>query len=356
MKRRFVIVAVLLACLTGAFYFFGRSTVGNLAPVVGPSLSCPATADLGECNFGERKSVTVLIRNNGSEQLVLDGFRMSCTCSSIVELTPTGHRPLTALSIRPHDAARIAITVNVRSRYPSEAGSRISFVTNDPRSPEWAIDVRASRVRGGLTALPDVCNFGTIDLGSDQERYIHLYDEAVSPRKITSVESSDPTKFQVSFDPIAGDTKTEPQSHRGHYLGVIRVRLIGTRAGSLDGVLHIVSSDGETTELSVPLVGRVVDKLSIVPNRVILNPVGDGTELEATAWLRLHPEFTNLSVTAPLGTSVRLLASPKAASLVPIRISVSRASILAQSGRIQLEVSSTVNGAVASAILTIELP
>ena len=197
-----------------------------------PKIDCPRSVSLGECLYGSDKREIFTVRNSGGGELLLHTFSLSCTCSSIARVTSDGDRPIGNISLGAGEEVNIAVTVNVRSRFNGSMKTRISFQTSDQDTPEVGIDFAASRVIGGLTPIPGSCNFGSLPIGDKPLRTVHLVDEAVAPRKVTAVVSSNADRIQVTFIPsLLGAPMPMGVNNPGHYLGAIAITVDTSQPG-----------------------------------------------------------------------------------------------------------------------------
>ena len=291
---------------------------------VPPRVECPSTVDLGECVYGSDKRAEFIIRNAGGGELLLHSFMASCTCSSISRRTADGDMPIDRIALAAGEEARIAVTVTVRSRFNTSTKTRISFQTTDPAAPEVGVEVASSRVIGGLTPLPGTCNFGSVAIGSDCRKIVHLVDEAVAPRKVTAVVSSDPDRIRVFFRPSPDGVMPADVTNRGHYLGSIAIAIDTVGPGSVDGQVVVYYADDIAKSETVPILGTVVAKLAVTPETLTLRlSAGDGPKKYAgTVWLRAQGRFDRATVQVVEPSPAHATADDVEGNFVPVRVSV----------------------------------
>ena len=71
------------------------------------------------------------------------------------------------------------------------------FHTNDPARPEVQINVVIPNVRGGILTVPASVVIGTMEVGDEVRRVLAVYDDAVQPRAVDRVTSTNPDKVAV---------------------------------------------------------------------------------------------------------------------------------------------------------------
>lgn len=288
-------------------------------PAPGPRVQCPDAIDLGECVYGTDRDVTFEVRNTGTEDLILSGFRTSCTCTDLSVRSP-GQNSADRVVVGPGEAVTLGARYFVRSRYNSSTSTRVGFATNDPAVPEVTVTVRAGRVRGGLTPLPGSCTFGHIPLGGKREQVVHLVDEAVAPRRVVSVMSSNPARVTARFAP--GERPAD-LPNPGHYLGVVTVTLDATAPADIYERVTVTYDDGEARTEDIPVSATVTAKLAALPASVAL-PLRDetGEVYAANVWFRPGGRVTTGTFRLDLPPGVTAEVGEPGPGLIPVKLTV----------------------------------
>lgn len=329
-------------------------------PNSGPRVECPASVSLGECVYGSDKRAEFTVRNSGTQDLVLDNFQVSCTCSSLTVRGPDGSSDLTRVTLPPRAEAAIGVTVTVRSRFNDAARTRITFRTNDPSATDVSVEVAASRVIGGFTPLPGACNFGTVGVGTECRQMVHLVDEAVAPRPVAAVVSSNPARVRVTFSPSAGKDRPADVTNPGYYLGTITVAIDTTTPGSVDERVAVEYRDpGPRTEV-IPVSATVVPKLSVLPATLTLPRAepGGGRSYTGIVWLRAQGRLDRSTIKLIGSPFARVSAEAGDSPLVPVRLTVDPATLPPAGkgeGKYAVEFTAVVDGEERHTTLTVAM-
>ncbi|MBX9582396.1 MAG: DUF1573 domain-containing protein [Gemmataceae bacterium] len=323
-----------------------------LPPAPGPRVECPEVVDLGQCVYGTDRDVSFEVRNTGTDDLILSAFRTSCTCTGLAVRSPGYDPDASQVVIRPGEAVALGARYLVRSRYNGSTATRVGFATNDPAAPEVVVTLRATRVLGGLTPLPGACNFGRVPVGAGREQVVHLIDEAVRPRRVISVTSSNPDRVAARFAP--GERPAD-LANPGHYLGTVTVALDTATAGDVHERVVIAYDDGEVRTEEVPVTAAVEAKLTALPATLTLpRRTDDGEVYAATVWFRPGGRLTPGSLTFDLPAGVTAEAGEGGPALIPVRVAVAPPGAGA-AGSVVVVARAEIDGEAAEARLTIDL-
>jgi hypothetical protein len=233
-----------------------------------PRLDMPRLLDLGSQERGTVAQVSFMVANEGTSELLLDGFASSCSCQVIEQQEQDKVLRVERLRIAPRGKAELIVRVGVQGVPGSEFRNTISFQSNDPDWPDVVIPVVVRKVEGGIWATPSIAEFGRVIVGHEASMVVELRDDAPAPRGVRRVTVTGGDKnFQARFFPAAAKNN-EPGDRA--YLGKIEVRLRGREAGPLSGDLEIFLSDEQRPPDRVRLVAEVVPLVEAVPPKIIL--------------------------------------------------------------------------------------
>ena len=310
-------------------------------------VECPNRVDLGECVYGSEIRKVFSVRNVGRGPVSIHSFGVSCTCSSIKRCTEDGDVPIEDFTLGAGEEVNIAVTIQIRSRFNDSAKTRITFQTTDPLKPEAIVDLSASRVIGGLTPLPSICNFGTVLQGQECSKIIHLVDEAVKPRVVTAIVAGGSESIRVVFRPSLDHIMPADVVNPGHYLGSIAIAIDTSSTDSIDGHIDIHYDDGTSKIESIPVFGTIASKITAMPTTVALRPDGkDGKFLSGSVWLRTQGrvDFSTIRFAEPNGFRAELAASES--NFAPVRIVVEAAKFPRDGAKQSAVLTAKVDGVI----------
>lgn len=291
-----------------------------------PVLVCPEKVELGSRELGEVAVSRLVVGNRGSEELRIHDIRTDCACSGLEREVGGEFVRVDSLRLRPDEETELIVRVSARGQVGQPARNVITFLTNDPRRPKVSLVVHFSKITAGVNSVPTSVVFGTLPTGNSVRKVLIIYDDAVQPRKIARVVSTNPKQIDVSLLPTV---MTKSQLGRkdedpGTAIGRVEVVLHRRRPGPINAQIEIHLTPGTRRPTSIAVSGRVVPPVQVMPPSLLLpRSSKNGPIYHAKCICRSAEGKTlNLSVTrVPPGLSVeiRSLAGTSTTKIVEIR-------------------------------------
>ncbi len=236
-------------------------------PPLPPILVCPSELDLGEHEIGAVVIGRLEVANRGGQPLVIENVSTNCSCTGLEEEQNGNYVRVDRLVVAPGAVVPLIARLSVRG-FPigSRGSTTISFDTSDPERPRYNISIVVARVKGGVQPVPDTAVFGTLAIGSEQKRIVHLFDDALDPREIDSVTSSDPDRVRISLLPP--DTAKCTVPFTGKHIADLAIFAKSQFAGDLTATIHISLKGQQRSPDSIRVIGQFVSDLDLAPAAV----------------------------------------------------------------------------------------
>jgi Protein of unknown function (DUF1573) len=179
------------------------------------------------------------IKNSGKADLVIGHVQTSCGCT-VAESDKK--------RLAPGEQTQLPVTFDTRHE-KGHASRRIDVYTNDPKTPDLALEIQGV-VRTESDAAPAEVFFGSVRKGTEQAREVAIkYNGSAKDFKITKVSNSN-TNIAVTQEPGAK----------------LKVALLKTMPpGPFQDTVEITTTG---RPLEVPVYGRVVGDLVTDPAQV----------------------------------------------------------------------------------------
>lgn len=229
-----------------------------------PVLEMLTSSDLGQCEFGQTVEARFSVANRGRGDLVLDSFRSNCACNAIEWLRNGQSFRLDQIRLAPDEHAELVLRMSVRSRVGEEIQNVVYFRTNDPHYPEASFVARM-QVAGGITVTPASVLFGSVSIGSESRQVLEVSDNAINPRHIIRVVSSNPNIFPARLLPPVTEAKASKPG-KNVLLGRIEVTLCALEPGHPSGEVLIFVDDEQRPPHSISISGRVAPVVEVSPS------------------------------------------------------------------------------------------
>lgn len=274
---RLLAVAAALG-LGGAAFSWSYGRLGGPAVPDHPVLDCPDEIDVGEQELYSQAVGRFTLTNRGGCELVVSDVRTGCSCTGF-ERERDGHFfRADEVRLGPGESAALAIRRGVTGPVGGPIDSVIRFRTNDPAAAERAVRLVVPRITGGVETLPRSVVCGTVPVGSVTHHQVDVTDEAVPPRPIERVTSSDPDRVRVTLLPPG---PVDPTAVRGVPVARLEVTVAAAAAGTIDERVEIHLA-GRGFPTVVPVAATAAAAVQLVPAAVAL-PRRAGGELAYTA-------------------------------------------------------------------------
>jgi hypothetical protein len=297
-----LLAGLIVASSGGAALFAVRPPV--------PILHVTSHVDLGERKVGEEVVVPFALVNRGGAELVVHRVQMTgCSCATLERREHGVASSVDGLRVGAGEQADVVLKMQVRAR--AGRSLRASFVlhTNDPERPEAVVEAVVPRVRGGVATRPTDVGFGTLVIGGEFRQTLEVVDEAVPPRTIERVSSSNADAIVVSLLPPAEDRAALPSDGEAAVIARLEVVVRGRQPGNVAGHVFIRLAGEPDLFDAVPVAGRVVDIAEIQPSVLVLpRSSGKGFVYDGKCLCRstLHEPLTLSVESADEGLEVRV--------------------------------------------------
>jgi hypothetical protein len=245
-----------------------------------PRIEAPAPSyDFGTVLEGTPVKHEFMIKNTGQADLIIGQVQTSCGCT----VAKSDKQRL-----RPGEQTELPVTFDTRHE-KGRASRRIDVYTNDPKTPDLALEIQGV-IRRESEAIPDQVVFQGVKKGSEQTQNVSIKYNGTVPRdfKITKISNSNPN--------IA--VKQMPDMK-------LNVALLKTMpVGPFDDTIEIATTG---RPIEIPVYGRVVGDLVTEPAQVSFGilPHGQG----AMRIIRLTNNGTrSVAITGVSSTSPAVIA------------------------------------------------
>jgi hypothetical protein len=227
--------------------------------------------DLGERERGEIVLCHFQVGNSGGSPLILDRFQTSCSCAGVERRVDGRYVIPESVTLEPGQQLELSVRVSVGAPQGERQRVGVVFQSNDPVRPTHAIEVLVPRVKGGVYAQPKAVILGSVPLGEPAKRILELYDTGRPGRKIATVRSTYPDRFDVRLIPLGKDEPPRRHASAGNLIARLEVTAHTERSGPLDGDVEIVLANEERPPDHIPVVGDVVPSVICRPERLVLH-------------------------------------------------------------------------------------
>lgn len=308
--RRFLFPSVVtVAVLVGVMFVLYGGRFHSLIASRGPMIDCPDKIQVGPTEYGKLIEAHFLVSNPGDRQLVIRGFRSSCTCESIEVLE--GDRFVSAVEVKvdPGKSIEMRIVMSIRERVMKSLQNPIFFLTNVPERPEVTVVVNVPIVLSGLSALPSVVAFGQVPINAITRHTVRLFDSRENARKIFGVRS-DSNRVKVRLVKASDIVTDEEDKSRGLLVGVVEIVVDTNSSGDIHGTILVDMLDGSAMPDAIRVFGRVMAPVEVYPDTLHLpRATSTGSVYSGTCLVRctLPSHVGKLTLQqAPKGVTVKV--------------------------------------------------
>ena len=265
-KSQIGVLAVLLG-LAGTTGFMWMSL--RPAAQAPPQLRYTSAYDLGERRVGDAIEVDVEFANDSDLPLRLFNFRSDYTCAALFRKEGGRFYPIEELVIAPKEQGRGVLRMVVRGTPSGVQRSYLAFASNDPSQAQNQIEFLVPRVKDNVLALPATVSFGMVDQGATAPtQRVELRDPDAKPRRVAAVTCDHPD-VKVTWKPAASPA-AEKNALGESLLGHIELELNTAQRLNLIAKIKVVVDDERLSSVEIPVSGRVVAAVEIVPAEIVL--------------------------------------------------------------------------------------
>jgi hypothetical protein len=264
-----------------------------------PKLVCPEPINkFGEEDNEEKVEAVFIIRNEGTETLVIDGVKCSCGCTAAHLDDPL---------VEPGTEVEIKATLSLKNRM-GEQTKTCTVTSNDPENPMFTLTLTGTAI-SPVMYEPQFVSFGKV-LGA-----------SVEPQTITL--RAHEGEFQVT-----GASSTLPQVtpevrevEAGKVYEVVAALTAPLPQGTQNGMLTIETNHPKRPRISISMYGVGVGPYDVTPDSIAFRQTDGGVPISPV--LRVGPgqieQFEITAVIAPLpGIGVEIMSRPESNYLIKL--------------------------------------
>ncbi len=196
---------------------------------------------------------------------------------------------------------------------------QIVFATNDPAQPSGKIDVVVQRVKGAVFASPNSVIFGAVRSGQRTARIVEVYDNGIGDRRVNSVRSLNPDRFEIRSLSIPDLREQKPHDFAGRLIGRFEVIPRVDRIGPLDGDVELECSGDQRSKVSIPVTGNISSDVACYPSTVVIPRFGGEQFVDFIDVLLVHREghpFQAFLESVPVGLTATILPTERVGQTV----------------------------------------
>lgn len=232
--------------------------------------------DLGEIDDSRVIDTAVTIRNAGDEALVIDRLHASCSCVAMSGIENDQKK------FAPGESSTLLVRFNPSGRR-GEVLQTLTITSNDPRSPESSVRVRAF-VRPIAHVTPTYVRWNEVALGAGAEQVVQIWAEREDFR-ITGGEVVQDPLGRLEWS--AGEPTRLEQDGEPVTLVEVTLRLRkDSPTGMAAPTLLLKTSDERRPEIALRTSAEIVGDLRCEPRLVTFNRADGGTRVERSFMVR----------------------------------------------------------------------
>jgi hypothetical protein len=235
-----------------------------------PVLEAASTIDLGPREYGQLVDASFVVANRGASELVLDEFRLSCSCNSLERRKNGEYLRIKSIRLGPKERADLRLRFVARAPVGGEMSTAIHYHSNDPARAQGSILLTIPKVTGGVITSPNPVAFGTVTTGSTPCILVEVRDRAAMPRSIKRVLSSNPELFTARWVARGLPEDRHPSIGDEILLGRIEITLQKQKPGPIDGNVKIFLNEDQRKPDLLPVAGRVAAAVEALPSAIVL--------------------------------------------------------------------------------------
>lgn len=258
------------------------------AAMAAPKLVCPEPIfNFGERDNEEKVEAVFIIRNEGTETLVIDGVKCACGCTAASLDDP---------QVEPGTEVEIKTTLSLKNRM-GEQTKTCTVTSNDPENPMFTLTLTGTAI-SPVMYEPQFVSFGKV-LGTSAEPQVVTLRAHEGEFQVTEVASSLP---QV--------TPTIREVEPGKVYEVVAALTSPLGQGTQNGMLTIQTNHPKRPRINITLYAVGVGPYDVTPDSIAFRQTEGGAPISPV--LRVGPglieDFEVTAVIAPLpGIGVEIM-------------------------------------------------
>jgi len=189
-------------------------------------------------------SHTYIIKNTGSDTLIIVKVRPDCGCTTT---------PMTQRRLSPNEATEMKIFFDPRKVVTNEVVKKLQIISNDPDNPisEAQFTAKIGLTSSLIKLSPTEFNFDTLTLGAEGSRTITVENISKEQLSISTLEV--PGEY---VDYSIGNKVIKP----GEIIQLVAKLRKGVAAGSFHTSLTLEFEGSKVARISIPIFGELVSQ------------------------------------------------------------------------------------------------
>jgi hypothetical protein len=213
--------------------------------------------DFGPVPRGKKVEYRFKIKNIYEQDVHIASVRSTCNCT-----TPQVVKP----DLSTYEVGEIVAEFNTR-QFIGQKSAIVTVTFDKPTYAEVQLQV-AGFIRSDVVLQPGEIDFGSVDVGTPQERRVQISYAGRDDWNLTDAHATDPNLRLQLID--MGRT-------RGHAAYELVVRLSrNAPAGYIKDQITLVTNDAQNPEIPIDVEGRVVSEITVSPATVFMGVVQPG--------------------------------------------------------------------------------
>lgn len=323
-----------------------------------PAIEVDREVQLGEHELSSTVEFPLVVRNRGSQPLVVDEIETTCGCLGVFVAEESGLRAkVTRLEIPSHGRATLFPQLAVVGRPRIPETRKFSFRTNDLRNPRVEISMHVVPIAHYFTTPAELA-LGTVLVGERVEREIEVRAMDQNLPLIERASSSN-ERVHVRYErvPAISDAKGEAES--SVLIGHLRIRFDAPSGSEeVGGAISLFCQGREQSVVMIPITGGVSRLIELTPMDVRLPRIsGSGSVYSASCLCRAAlSKPLRLAVQGlPENVAIRIKDFPENPSLKLIQIDAARLKDKVPAAGLEMPIKLTAHAGGQNIPLTLKL-
>jgi hypothetical protein len=233
--------------------------------------------DFGTVARGSKQEFAFKFTNIYKEDIHIVGVESSCGCTSA---------KVTKNTLKTYEEASILATYNTRSFLGAKSAT-LTVTIDEPYYAEVQLTV-GGYIRSDVVFEPGAVDFGSVDAGLGAKKVISVAYAGRDDWEITDVRSGN-RHYEVELE------ETYRGGGRVNYNMVVRLKS-DAPVGYVRDPLLIVSNDGSSKDVSLPVEGQVVSTMTVSPASLFLGVLKPGESVKKRLVVRGKKPFKIVDV------------------------------------------------------------
>lgn len=187
-------------------------------------------------------SPTYKITNKGTAELLIKEIKTDCSCTTAA---------VERKKLRPGEFVDLTVKFHVKGRFGRLAERKTLIITNDPKSPETVLSIKAER-RREFALDPRLASLGLVRMGTDKVLLMRIIPGAEDKELLT--EKAETSSTFVEVTQVKSEFATRSPNE---YL--LKIHLLPTApAGSFSALVRIPCMGASRRTLEIPISAEIV--------------------------------------------------------------------------------------------------